>query len=302
MLTEAADFQLLLARLAVELGNEIADLLARIAGLTLPEQMAYVTNAYPDVVTPYLAAANDLTQTWYEALPVVAASATAPAYDSLAAPLTEVDALSISGRWSLTQSNPVDALQGSGTRAVFDQSRRTVTENVTQEVGARWARYASANACNFCKMLATRGAVFTSEASALGVTGRSVNLETSDRRAIAAGQMTRAEALDRRSTYRSARNAGKNGKAVGDTRIGALRGTREYGEKYHDWCRCIAVAIRPGGSYEPPPYVEQWDKEYADAVTAARRAGKTKGKYGAIDFKAVLAQMDALQREKASTP
>ncbi|WP_255485961.1 hypothetical protein [Mycobacteroides sp. LB1] len=176
MLTEAADFQLLLTRLAFELGSEITDLLARIAGLTLPEQLAYVTDAYPDVVTPYLAAANDLTQTWYEALPVVAASATAPEFDTLAAPLTEIDGLAISGRWALTQSKPTDSLQGSGTRAIFDQSRRTVTENVAREVGARWARYASANACNFCKMLATRGAVFTSEASALSVTGRSVNV------------------------------------------------------------------------------------------------------------------------------
>lgn len=291
---EAADFQLLLTRLAVELGAEVADLLTRIAGMEPIEQLAYITVAYPDVVTPYLAGANDLTQTWYEAQPVAA-----PGFDTVAAPLTEVDALAISGRWALTQGKPVQALQGSATRAVFDQSRRTVTENVERESGARWARYASANACSFCKMLATRGAVYTSEASALGVTGRGVNLETSDRRAIAAGRTTRDEALAGRANYRTARNAGKVGKQVGDKRTGALRGSQQYGDKYHDWCHCIAVAVRPGGSYQPPPYVEQWDKEYANAVTAARKAGQTKGKYGAIDFKAVLRQMDLQQ---TSTP
>jgi len=297
MPTEAAEFQLLLTRLTIELGSEIAELLARIAGLTLPEQMAYITAAYPDVVTPYLAASNDLTQVWYEAQPVAT-----PGFDTVAAPLAEVEGLAISGRWSLTQGKPVEALQGSATRAVFDQSRRTITDNVESEPGARWARYASANACNFCKMLATRGAVYTSEASALGVGGRSVNLEISDRRAIAAGQTTRDEALARRSVFRSARQATRAGRQVGDARVGALRGAQRYGDKYHDWCHCIAVAVRPGGSYEPPPYVEQWDRQYANAVAAARNAGQTKGKYGAIDFKAVLRQMDSLQREQTSTP
>ncbi|WP_100454900.1 VG15 protein [Mycobacteroides abscessus] len=301
MPTEAAEFQLLLTRLTVELGGEIADLLARIAGMQPVEQMAYITAAYPEVVTPYLAASNDLTQAWYEAQPVVVAPS-APAFETVAAPLLDVETLAISGRWSLTQGKPIEALQGSATRSVFDQSRRTISDNVEREPGARWARYASANACNFCKMLATRGAVYTSEASALGVTGRSVNLETSDRRAIAAGQMTRDEALARRSTFRSAREAGKRGRQVGDARVGALRGSQQYGDKYHDWCHCIAVAVRPGGSYEPPSYVEQWDKQYAAAVTATREAGQTKGKYGAIDFKAVLRQMDAQQREQTSTP
>lgn len=56
-------------------------------------------------------------------------------------------------------------------------------------------------------------------------------------------------------------------------------------------CRCMAVAVRPGKSYEPPPYVEKWEQEYVDAVRAASAAGRTKGEYGAIDVKAVMAAM-----------
>ncbi|QZD97716.1 hypothetical protein SEA_VINE_7 [Gordonia phage Vine] len=39
---------------------------------------------------------------------------------------------------------------------------------------------------------------------------------------------------------------------------------REDGHKYHDRCRCLAVAVRPGQVYRPPSYVDQWEKEYQE--------------------------------------
>ncbi|MFI1913474.1 hypothetical protein [Nocardia sp. NPDC020380] len=39
--------------------------------------------------------------------------------------------------------------------------------------------------------------------------------------------------------------------------------------QFHDNCRCMAVPVRPGGKYEPPAYVEQWEDEYKAARAAA---------------------------------
>jgi hypothetical protein len=56
-------------------------------------------------------------------------------------------------------------LEGSATRFVFNGSRDTVMENVAAEQ-VRFARYASATACAFCRLQAIRGAVYLSKQSA----------------------------------------------------------------------------------------------------------------------------------------
>ncbi|MFV8169837.1 ADP-ribosyltransferase [Mycolicibacterium peregrinum] len=106
----------------------------------------------------------------------------------------------------MLQSDPALALKGTATRSVFSGSRDTVITNANRE-GVRWARHASANACGFCRMLATRGAVYHSQALA---------------------------------------------------------------KKSHDHCHCLAVPDRDG-LYVPAPYVEQWERDYAQA----RRGGAT---------------------------
>jgi hypothetical protein len=54
---------------------------------------------------------------------------------------------------------------------VFDASRATVHTN--SDVTTKFARYASANACAFCQVMATRGPVYNSDRSATSVVGRS---------------------------------------------------------------------------------------------------------------------------------
>ena len=164
----------------------------------------------PAVVDPYLSAAGDVTADWYESQAPELAFTAAPA------PLPPESQLQTTARWAAgtvltkTAVTPLDLLSGSMQRALFDESRRTVLDNVEAEPGAKWARYASANACPFCRMVATRGDVYTSESAAGG-----------------------------------------------------------YGSKYHDHCRCLAVAVRPGKSYDPPSYVEDWQAEYTRARKAA---------------------------------
>ncbi|QIS21265.1 hypothetical protein [Nocardia terpenica] len=111
-----------------------------------------------------------------------------------------------------------NAMLGVGQRQMANHSRNTVRQNALREPGARWVRYASANACAFCRMLATLGT------------------------------------WEGEGYYRSERTA-------------LVR--RRDGERYHDYCRCIAVPVRPGRTYDEPPWMDAWRQEYKTASTLA---------------------------------
>lgn len=66
--------------------------------------------------------------------------------------------------------SPLERLIGAGERHINNASRQTITENADEE-GVRWARHAEPDACAFCRMMATRGAVYLSAESAGQVTG-----------------------------------------------------------------------------------------------------------------------------------
>jgi hypothetical protein len=187
-----------------------------------------------------------------------------------------------------TADETLSRLAGSTKRMVYDASRDTVVTNAQQQ-GVRWARVAQPNACAFCRMLATKSgssrALYTGRGvqvdpetgdNYLAVVGRSPSLSASDRKQRAAGLATTDELLSRRADYGS---------------VGTLRGSQELGEKYHDHCRCTAVPVPDGQVYEAPDYTAQWSQDYKDAVKSAKASGQSKGKYGAVDFKAVLAHM-----------
>lgn len=67
--------------------------------------------------------------------------------------------VSANARFAITQDNTASFLEGSGTRAVNDQARSTLIKNVENE-GGKWYRIPSADACGFCRLLATRGPVY----------------------------------------------------------------------------------------------------------------------------------------------
>lgn len=183
--------------------------------------------------------AGDLAATWYEDLvpssPYVAVPAEAP----------PLEALRANARWGMVQTDTAVALAGSLTRVVLGGARNTTIENATRE-GVKWARHASANACSFCRMLVTRGAVYESEQSASRVGGR--------------GKVA-APAVP---------GVARHGRPAGGIRV---RGSQQLGDKFHDHCHCIAVAVRAGSTYTAPPYVEQWMSQYLDAAEAASKTG-----------------------------
>ncbi|MCC9182576.1 hypothetical protein [Mycolicibacterium mageritense] len=156
------EFQQLLAGLAADLGSKIDTLTPSIGRLDRREQLTFISDAYPALTTPYLAGAGNLTAVYYDEQP---AGPAASDFVAVPADLAPEKQLAASARWALLQRDPAEALKGSATRAVFGASRNTVILNARRE-GVRWARHASATACGFCRMLATRGAVYRGEALA----------------------------------------------------------------------------------------------------------------------------------------
>jgi len=220
------ELQLILTALADDATAKVVALLARLGRLDRAEAMAFVTEAFPEVIGPHLAAGGDVGATMYEDLP-----GGIQGFTPVAADLPPNEQLGSNIRWLLLNGS-ADAVRGTVTRLVNNAVRDTQFTNLAAEyadpgilddpaavLGTVWARYASSNACGFCRVLATRGAVYRSKQSAERVTGRGVDLTLSDRRYIAGGLMTRAEALDRRSVYRSRRAAARQGKQVGDKKV-----------------------------------------------------------------------------------
>jgi hypothetical protein len=148
--TEAVpQFQGALLQLASRAGGAVDRVVSRIGNLSKTEGLQFITDAYPAMVDPLLSASALLTSQWYAELAPTKVFVPEPA------DLPAAEKLAASGRWALLQDDPVTALKGSATRSVFDSSRRTVRDNAERE-NVRWTRYASGNACGFCRMLATR--------------------------------------------------------------------------------------------------------------------------------------------------
>lgn len=196
LLTRAKDTQSVLTDLSAVAQGDLHKLVSALSDFDQKEKLAYITDAYPEMARPYLSVATDIGMSDY--------AASGPGLDNsrLVRPgLLTDDAMSASGRWAMLQNQSFELLAGSLSRAIFNQHRVTTLTNIKRETGAKFARYSSANACGFCRMLATRGAVYTSEAKAAG-------------------------------------------------------------RRYHDNCKCMAVAQRPGTTYTAPSYVDKWSEEY----------------------------------------
>ncbi|MGY1896194.1 VG15 protein [Nocardia gipuzkoensis] len=63
-----------------------------------------------------------------------------------------------------------------------------------------------------------------------------------------------------------------------------------FKERYHKHCKCMAVPVRPGRTYEPPPYVDEWTADYE---RAAQLAG------GSRNAKAVMAAYRQMDKENS---
>jgi hypothetical protein len=151
--TEVANFQQLISGLASAAISQIAGL------LDSTQDPMFLQDAYPELIDPFIAGAGTLAAEWYSGL----AESTFPVEVAKAPPIT---ALKSNVRWALSQADVRQALSGSAERHVFTASRDTVLYNARRE-NVKFARYASANACPWCRVLATRDAAYHTADSAV---------------------------------------------------------------------------------------------------------------------------------------
>lgn len=217
MATSPSERKQILAELVRLAGGDLSALWRRAEALDSNAFRAFLVDAFPALIDPYAAAAADLAATWYDdAAPELR-------YIAQPGPMPVPEQLQSSTTWALNTGAGTDALAllgGTLQRAIFDAARNTTMLNAESEPGARWARHASANACEFCRMMATRGAVYASEAAATRVVGRGKEMSEADRRDRAAGRTRRS-------------GSAKGQFLAGGTKT---RGTRKIGDKYHDNC------------------------------------------------------------------
>lgn len=126
------------------------------ARLSDTEFATFMVAAFPQIVDPYVEMSAQFAASWFEeSLPT-------SKYVAVTAPPIPEERLLTSARWALDGSGDegLKRLQGTTQRAVFDGSRDTTLLNV-EKTDSRWARHASAGACAFCRLVATRGAAYT---------------------------------------------------------------------------------------------------------------------------------------------
>ena len=158
--TEVANFQRLVITLSGQAAIAVTNLWNQYQLADPETRWSALQEAFPIVVDPFLSASAVLSTEWYRSLNP---ESTFPVE---VAPISPPAALSANATWALTQLNPLQSLVGSVDRQVFSASRETLVSNAERE-GVRFARYASANACAWCRVLATREAVYRSAANAV---------------------------------------------------------------------------------------------------------------------------------------
>lgn len=142
--------------------TDLKNLWSHAADLSNVEFSTFVTQAYPALTDPYISMAGRMAATWFEL------SDPASTYVAVEAALPPVEKLQKTARWALkaTGEQGRTDLAGSLNRAVFDGARDTTRINV-ERTNSRWAVDARPTACPWCRMMATRGALYKEQATAL---------------------------------------------------------------------------------------------------------------------------------------
>ncbi|OBK27697.1 hypothetical protein A5634_22275 [Mycobacterium asiaticum] len=163
----AAPLRAILDDLSSRLIADVEMLLTRTAGLAPDELVSLLADALPTMADPVAGAATDFTLSWYENLaPNQRYQPEPPAGHGMPDPAQ----LAATAGWAVRSpsigATPTERLTGAATRWVHDAARETVSHNASRE-GVRYMRHAAAGACAFCRLGATRGAIFKSAAAAI---------------------------------------------------------------------------------------------------------------------------------------
>lgn len=219
-------------RIAADDLRAVWDTARKLPGL---EAREYMLQALEVIVETYGATAADISAEWWNEMMVDP--------EFLAKPVTafEQKQLKAKTRWGTApiitgETSAYERMAGVVQQAIFGAQRSTVEVNALwSKVG--YARYARADACAFCRILASRGAVYGSKAAAMYVGSATV-----------------------RKHYANGKDRGYRLKP------GRVRGVQKAGEKYHDHCRCIVAPEFGHLDMNYPDHQEMFEEQYLEAV------------------------------------
>jgi hypothetical protein len=229
--------------------QEWAEQVAEFQSLPARQAAAFARDVVAELVDIYGDEAASVNRDWYDDLRAELEQEqgiTLPAYTALLADPWEADAVQGQLNWVLAPlflaggpnfEQAESRLDGKLAWLIGEMGRDTIATSAANDpIGTMYGRHAREDACAFCKLMATRGASYLTEESALFVVGE----------------------IDPRT--------------FGQKR--APRGPRAEGEKYHDECRCVAVPVFPGDTLETPAYAAGWFDDYKRAARAAGGASR----------------------------
>lgn len=224
--------------------SEWIDQIAEFQSLSPKQAAEFAREVLADLVAVYGDEAGSVARDWYDELRddfQTESGIILPPYTALLADPWEADDVQGQLTWALAplflETGPnfeqaEQRIDGKLSWLIGEMGRDTIATSARNDpVGTKYARHAREDACAFCRLMATRGAEYLTEESALFVVGE----------------------IDPR-TFEVKRPP---------------RGPRAEGEKYHDDCRCVAVPVFPGDTLDTPDYAAGWFDDYSAARKAS---------------------------------
>lgn len=239
-------------RMAME---DLLDFMRVVSGMAPDQARSYLLEAIPVLVDTYGGAASELSVAWWddlfegvEGVPATVVPTPPP-----------VEQLTAQVRWgtaplySAASGDPTMRLASMVQQHIFGTQRNTVVDN-SRLLGVRYARHARGDACGFCRVVASRGAVYGSSARAkyVGASGSTAHYVDGSAR----------------------------GRRI---KQGRVRGTQNAGDKFHDHCRCIVGPEASHLDLALPDYYDRFNEEYDQAVALLDRETDRKGNYSMSD-------------------
>lgn len=236
-------YDLTLSSLSTAALGDLRALLAEVEGLEPERARRVLFQAFPTLFDPYAVASSEVSASFYEEIRTISGvggSFAADALDGVEAPRWNslVGFATQPAMFEQAASALMFSILAGGLTSVLSEiAADTIYGNAQNDPASpRFQRVPKAGCCGFCGMLASRGAAYTSEASASGVVGRGVPVG-------------------------KGRGKGVKGRGGGIK----ARGSRAVGEKFHDHCKCRTVQVYEGQQVEMQAGADKYFDSYAIA-------------------------------------
>lgn len=233
-----------LNRLAIQ---DLLDVLNVVSSMSPTEGTLYLLDAMPVLIDTYGGTALENSREWWDSL-----------FEDVETPptitpeLPSAEQITAQTRWGVAPlytgtGDVAMRLSSVLQQSIFGAQRNTVAEN-SRLLNVRYARFARPGACAFCRVLASRGAVYGSSARALfvGATGSTAHYSDGSARGRRIQQ-------------------------------GRVRGVQQAGAKYHDHCKCVVGPEVEHIDLNLPDYYDRFNDEYLKARELLSKDGSADG-------------------------